>query len=164
MSSSNKIDLQRYFAAGVYLSEAQTSFSPPPLPPVTLYTYSHREGGKGERVEPERLLEGQQFTKLGWTKCQHDWPYLQSVNSEKHLPQSPFTGQFFRWQHFAFLSILLISPSKIFWTIHWRISFGSFLYYRIHRLEKIVCPLAKTWLYVSACFFSEQNNNRPRTK
>jgi hypothetical protein len=29
------------------------------------YTYSHWEGEEGERVEPERGLEGQQFTKLG---------------------------------------------------------------------------------------------------
>jgi hypothetical protein len=56
------------------------------------YTYSHREGG---RVEPERRLEGQQFTKLG-PKYQHDWRlYLQSINSDKHLPRSPFTNQFF---------------------------------------------------------------------
>ncbi len=43
---------------------------PPPLHTVYVYTvtYSHREGG---RVEPERRLEGQQFTKLG-RKYQHD--------------------------------------------------------------------------------------------
>jgi hypothetical protein len=39
-----------------------------PIPPVTnlirTYTYSQREGGRGER-EPERRLEGQQITKLG---------------------------------------------------------------------------------------------------
>jgi hypothetical protein len=29
------------------------------------------EGGRGERVEPERRLEGHQFTKLG-RKYQHD--------------------------------------------------------------------------------------------
>jgi hypothetical protein len=38
--------------------------------------------GKGG-VEPEGRLEGQQFTKLG-RKYQHDWLYLQSVNSDKH--------------------------------------------------------------------------------
>ncbi len=71
---------------------------PPPL--YTLYTctvYSiliHRgKGGRG-RVEPERRLERLQFTKLG-RKFQHDWLYLQSLNSDKHLPQSPSTGQFF---------------------------------------------------------------------
>ncbi len=30
--------------------------------------------GKGGRAEPERRLEGQEFTKLG-RKCQHDWQY-----------------------------------------------------------------------------------------
>jgi hypothetical protein len=30
-------------------------------------------------------LEGQQLTKLG-RKYQHDWMYLQSINSDKHLP------------------------------------------------------------------------------
>ncbi len=37
--------------------------------------------GKGGRVEPERMGEGQQFTKLG-RKYQHDWLYLQSINSD----------------------------------------------------------------------------------
>jgi hypothetical protein len=66
-----KIDLQRDFAAGLYLSEAQH----PMLPPTPLthalytcihYTYSQRERG---RVEPERRGGGQQgriqITKLG---------------------------------------------------------------------------------------------------
>jgi hypothetical protein len=65
------------------------------------YTYSHREGG---RIELERRLEGQQFTKLG-RKYQHDWLYPQSINSDKQLAQSPFTSQFFRWRHFALVSI-----------------------------------------------------------
>jgi hypothetical protein len=61
-----------------------------------LYTYSHREGVEGRgRVEPERRLEGQQFTKLG-QKYQHIIEmYLQTINSDKNLHQSPFTGQFF---------------------------------------------------------------------
>jgi hypothetical protein len=45
-------------------------------------------------VEPERRLERQQFLKLG-QKYHHDWLYLQSIISDKHLPQSPFTGKFF---------------------------------------------------------------------
>jgi hypothetical protein len=56
MSSSNKIFLERDFAAGVYLSEAQ---NPIPSPPPLL----------NQRVEPERWGEGQQgrvqITKLG---------------------------------------------------------------------------------------------------
>ncbi len=75
---------------------------PPPLLLDTVYVYTvylfTQEGGGG--VEPERRLEGQQFTNLG-RKYQHDWLYLQSINSDKHLPQTPFIGQFFRWRHFA---------------------------------------------------------------
>jgi hypothetical protein len=56
------------------------------------YTYSHREGGGGWRGEPVRRLEGQKFTTLG-RKYQHDWLFFQSMDSDKHLPQSSFTGQ-----------------------------------------------------------------------
>ncbi len=45
-------------------------------------------------VEPERRFEWQQFTKLS-RKHQHDWLYLQSINSDKHLPQSPLQSNFF---------------------------------------------------------------------
>jgi hypothetical protein len=46
-------------------------------------------------TQPKRRLEGQQFTKLG-QKYQHMIEiYLQSLHSDKHLPQSPFTGKFF---------------------------------------------------------------------
>jgi hypothetical protein len=45
-------------------------------------------------LEPERRGEEQQFTKLGQL-YQHDRLYLQSINYDKHLPQSPFTGLFF---------------------------------------------------------------------
>jgi hypothetical protein len=89
MSSSKKIDLYRDFAASVYLSEAQ---NPIPLFPLThcMSVYSilihTRKGGRG-RVIPERRGEGQQFTKSG-RKYQHDCLYLQSINSDKHLPQS----------------------------------------------------------------------------
>ncbi len=34
-----------------------------------------------------------------------DWLYLQSLNSDKHLPQITFRGQFFRRRHFALVSI-----------------------------------------------------------
>jgi hypothetical protein len=44
----------------------------------------HTGKGERERVEPERRLDGQQFTKLG-RKYQHDRVYLQSINTEKHL-------------------------------------------------------------------------------
>ncbi len=70
-----------------------------PTPPYTLYTCIlctslHREEG---RVEPERRLEGQQFTKLG-RKYQRDWMYLESINSDKHLPFI-YMSIYFRWRH-----------------------------------------------------------------
>ncbi len=59
------------------------------------------EGGGG--VEPERGGEGQQgeYRSLSWVEhtnmieCTQELGYLQSTNSDKHLPQSPFTGKFF---------------------------------------------------------------------
>jgi hypothetical protein len=77
------------------------------------YTYPQRVGGERGELN-QRRLEGRYFTKLG-RKYQHDCAtsYLQSINSDKHLPQSPFTGQFCGWQHFALVPIQLISP----WTL-----------------------------------------------
>ncbi len=107
MSSSKEIDLQMDFAAGVYLSETQS-----PIPPLThsmciQYTYSHCEGGW--RVEPERRLEGQQFTKLGG-KYQHDWLYFQSITLMNTSHKAPLQKNFFRLHHFALVSIKLIIP------------------------------------------------------
>jgi hypothetical protein len=60
---------------------------PPPVYPVYLFTQGRWEVG----VEPERMLEGQELKKM-CRKYKHDWLYLQSVNSDKHLLPSPFTG------------------------------------------------------------------------
>jgi hypothetical protein len=68
--------------------------TPPPRYTLYTYMYSFTKGRGGGGVYPERRLEGQQFTKLG-QKNQQYWMYLQSIISDKHLPQSPFTGQFF---------------------------------------------------------------------
>ncbi len=57
----------------------------------TVYTYSRREGWRWGSVVPERSIEVQQFTKLG-RKYQLGLLYLQSII---HLPQSPFTDQYF---------------------------------------------------------------------
>jgi hypothetical protein len=68
---------------------------PLPLHTVRVYSILFTQGrGKEGEVEPERRFQRQQFTQLG-PKYQHDWLYLQSVNSDKHLSQSPSTGQIF---------------------------------------------------------------------
>jgi hypothetical protein len=87
MSSSKTMDLYRDFAAGVCL-RARTPYHPPFLHTVyvyTVYLFSIHTG-KGEEREPERRLEGQQFTKHGSKIQTHDLLYLQSINSAKHLP------------------------------------------------------------------------------
>jgi hypothetical protein len=53
----------------------QDSTSPTPSQPHIVCLYC--EGGGVWRVEPERRLEGQQFTKLG-RKYQHDWLYTRN--------------------------------------------------------------------------------------
>ncbi len=66
--------------------------TPYPPPPYTLYTciqynYSYREGGKGESCTRE---------KGRWATVENTNMTNQSTNSDKHLPQSPPQGNFFR--------------------------------------------------------------------
>jgi hypothetical protein len=64
-----------------------------------LFCYSHREGEEGGKLNQR---EGEDGGKLNQREGERGKntnvtdPYLQSRNSDKHLPQSPFTGQFFR--------------------------------------------------------------------
>ncbi len=81
-----------------------------PTPLYTLHTCiqstcSHREGG-GESWSSEKV-RGATVHKAGSKilTCLTGSPLLQSMNSEKLLPQSPFTGQFFRWWHFALVTV-----------------------------------------------------------
>ncbi len=72
----------------------QHNSHPPPLHllPATHYLYTlYFDFGRVEGDEPDRRLE---FTKLG-RKYKQDWLYLQSIDSDKYLPESLFTGQFF---------------------------------------------------------------------
>jgi hypothetical protein len=84
------------FTVTVWGPEPHTP-APPPLQTVYVNTVYQGilihtgRGGGGD--ETERRLEGQQLTKLG-QNYQHDWLYLESINSDKHLLQSPFTGQY----------------------------------------------------------------------
>ncbi len=73
MSSSQKIYLYRDFVAGVDMSKAQNPIHPPRSVYVyVVYLFTQRRGGRRGRVDPERRLEGQQFTKLGRKYQQHD--------------------------------------------------------------------------------------------
>ncbi len=78
--------LERDFAADVYLTEAQKPIPPPLTHCIRVYnTYSHVEGGGGElnQREGERGNSSQSW--------------VENTNmADKHLPQSPFTGQSFQ--------------------------------------------------------------------
>jgi hypothetical protein len=69
----------------------------PPRPSQTLsvilYCTSTQGRGEGGRVEPERRLEGQYIVHKAWSKI--------PSQVYKHLPQRPFTGQFFQMRIFC---------------------------------------------------------------
>jgi hypothetical protein len=100
----------------LYLSEVQNPIPTPP-PPYTLcmytciqYTYSQREGGELRELnqrEGKRCNSSQSWVENANMKACIS---LQSINSDKQLSQSSFTCQFFRWRHFAVVSMRLISP------------------------------------------------------
>ncbi len=103
----------------------QNPHTPPPPPPLTqcirkysihyLFTQGREEGG---RVEPERRGNRREYRSqsrvenTNMTKCTQEISII-SINSNKHLPQSPFHANFFNWQHFALISMSLIFPRKI---------------------------------------------------
>ncbi len=84
---------------------------PHPLPAPHCVYMLYFDSGKGEggRDEPERRLKGQQFTKLG-LKYPHDWLFLQSINSDKLLPQSPLQDYFLEDDILFLVVLMLISP------------------------------------------------------
>ncbi len=71
------------------------------MPRTAVYLFTQ---GRGGGVEPERRLEGQQFTKLGrkYQKYQHYWLYHQSIDADEHLPKNFCTGQYFWMTTFCF--------------------------------------------------------------
>jgi hypothetical protein len=89
---------------GRYLSEAQKSLPLPLTHCIRVFgIFIHTGKGEGGRVEPERRGEEQQvrvqIKRLGW-QYQHDWLHLQSINSDKYLPQSPglYSVLVIRWR------------------------------------------------------------------
>ncbi len=66
-----------------------------------LHTYSHREGGESWTREKRKEKGNRGEHRLqSWVKntnmieCTQEIDYLQYINSDKNLPQSPFTGHF----------------------------------------------------------------------
>jgi hypothetical protein len=105
MASSKKIDQKRDFAAGVYLSEAQNPVAHTHCIGVyvqyTVLVHTRKRGMGLNQREGERGNTGE-YRCQSWventnmTECTQEIGYLQSINlnSDKHLPQSPFTGNF----------------------------------------------------------------------
>ena len=85
----------------------RTAYPPSPLHTVYctrtvhLFTQGRGEGRELNQREGERGNRGE-YRSQSWvdntnmTECTQETGYLQSINSDKHLSQSPFIGQFFR--------------------------------------------------------------------
>jgi hypothetical protein len=73
-------------------------------------SYTGGEGAELNQREGERGSKSQSWVEnTNMTECTQEIGYLQSIDSDKHLPQSPFPGQFFfRWRHFALPSMRFI--------------------------------------------------------
>ncbi len=97
--SSSIIDPKRDFAAGVSLSEA-------PFPTRFLFEAwsSDFVGSESGSIQSVKLLQN-----MVSNRTQHDWLYLRSINSDKLMVQNPLHVNFFRWLHFAFVFIQLIT-------------------------------------------------------
>ncbi len=92
------------------LRQVFTCLRPPPLLGFCLLWSSNFEGSESGQIQRDKLLRN---VISNWTQhprrpspphtvqyqYQHDWVYLQSINSDKHLPQSPSTDQFFWLRH-----------------------------------------------------------------
>ncbi len=96
------------------------------------------------------LRQGQHFTKLG-RKYQYYLLYLQSINSDKYLPQSPFTGKFFRWRHFVWcLYSYLVHGENLPEFPSRELNSGLYSqHYYILSLHRFLCEVHK-WLNFSA--------------
>jgi hypothetical protein len=75
---------------------------PRTLTHCTVYdNYSHREGGgelnqrEGETGNRGEYRSQSWVENINMTECMQEIGYLQSMNSDKHLPKSPFAGKGF---------------------------------------------------------------------
>jgi hypothetical protein len=112
MSSSKKLTCKGTLKQVFICLRPRTPYPPPP----THYTFYRRiqntylkgkVGGKElNQKEGERGNRGE-YRSQSWvennnkTECPQEIGYLQSINSDIHLPQSPFTGQTFSMTTFC---------------------------------------------------------------
>jgi hypothetical protein len=109
MSLSKKIDLQKNFASGV-LSEfkfidwrySQSCWYF--LPSFLNCCPSRLLSGSTLAPPPSQWIS----TVYSVTVCKGGGVWGSGPQTDNHLPQSPFTGQFFTWRHFALPSMSLI--------------------------------------------------------
>jgi hypothetical protein len=104
--SSSKIFTCKGTLRRVFFCLRPIPLPPPPPPTHCISVYSiliHKgKGGGGElnQREGERVNRGE-YTSQSWventnkTECLQEIGYLQSINSDKHLPRSSFTRQTF---------------------------------------------------------------------
>jgi hypothetical protein len=92
MSSSEKIDLLSDFAAVFFICLRPRTSYHPPLHTIYVYTLIHtgKGGFGGKRVESEIGESGN--SSQSWVENTN---MTDCISSEKHLPQSPYTGQLF---------------------------------------------------------------------
>ncbi len=100
---------------------------PPPLHIVCMYTVNlftqGRGRGGGKESWTREKVRGATVHKEGVEHTNMtDWLYLQSINSDKHLSKSPFTGKF------LFLNFMPVSLlwkrrnfARILFFYHWRV-------------------------------------------
>ncbi len=74
----------------------RTQYTPPSYTLYTCiqYNYSHGEGEEGGRVEPER----RKYRLQSWVENNKMTESTPEMNSDKHLPQSPFTWSGRPWK------------------------------------------------------------------
>ncbi len=99
MSSSKKSPVEGLCGRCLYVWGPWNS-TPHPSHTVyvhTVYLFTQKRGGELKQREGYRGKSSQRWVE----KYQHDLLYLQLINSDKHLPQSPLQVIFW-WRHFAF--------------------------------------------------------------
>jgi hypothetical protein len=97
MPSSKKLTCKGTLRQVFFCLRPRITYPSPLLHSVNVYAvylFTQGGGGGGGRAEPERSLEGHATVHRSGSKMT-DVSLVYSINSDKHLPQSSFTDQFF---------------------------------------------------------------------